>query len=151
MAAEFSVGEEPAIRRAAGDRRSLEGYRCPFCGSERLLISDTDLPIDTERVEAYCDNASCDAREIVILVVRGAGTHDRADVSALRAVDRGSYEEQEQGGAIIERDAKGNVTSVAWSYRESSRKLSRGERDHRTLHRRRRPTRIVVTPEPDEG
>jgi hypothetical protein len=144
--------DEPAIRGMVRESKRIEGYPCPFCGTMTLLQSDGDLTIDTERVEVYCDNDRCDAREIVILIKRGAGAHRRADVSALRAVERGTYEEQEADGAIVERDHDGNVVSVAWSYTESSYTQSRGEHDHRKLRRRQRATEVTVDPvEEDDG
>jgi hypothetical protein len=145
----FSLGDEPAIRRAAGDGRKLDGYACPFCGEAQLLLSDGDLPIDTERVEVYCDNGYCAAREIVILVERGDGAHKRADVQALRAVDRGTEAEQEADGATLERDSEGKLLGRAWSYRESRRRRSRGERDNDVLDRRRRNVEVTITPVDD--
>jgi hypothetical protein len=79
--------------KVASERGEIKGWRCPFCEADQLLLSTTDLPIDTERLEVYCDNSNCEA--IVILIERGGGAHRRADVGALRAVDRGTDAEQE--------------------------------------------------------
>jgi len=108
------------------------------------------LGIDTERVEVYCVDSRCDAREIVLLIRRGEGTHDRADVQALRVVDDGTSEEQEADGAMLRRDDDGNVESRAWSFEERGRLWSRGLRDHRVLGRRRRPSIVTVRPRPDD-
>jgi hypothetical protein len=74
-------------------RRSLEAgqtVRCYFCGGETAISSYGDLPGDTGRLELYCDNELCDAREVVVLVSRdGEGAHLRADVRALEAIDEG--------------------------------------------------------------
>lgn len=148
--AEFSAGDEPAIRSVGG--RHLSGYRCPFCGAEQLILSEMDLSIDTERIEVYCENKpACEAREIVILVERGGGAHHRADVWARRAVDRGTEAEQEAGGRVFERDEKGNVTGSVLAMERAGRARSRGERDHETLARRRRPTDVTIRPLPPEN
>lgn len=75
----------PWIRRG----RNAERAFCLFCGERSLLLSDDDDASDTGRVEVYCDNGECDAREIVILNTRGWGADLRADVRALDDVDRG--------------------------------------------------------------
>jgi hypothetical protein len=147
----YSCGDEPAIRRSASNDAGIAAYLCPFCGQSSLLLSNVDLGIDTERVEVYCDNARCDAREIILLIRRGEGTHDRADVQALRAVDDGTTEEQEADGAMLRRDGDGNVESRAWTLEERGRLWSRGERDHRVLARRRRPSIVTVRPRPDDA
>lgn len=145
-AAEFRQGDEPAIRRANGGHH-LDGYRCPFCGAEQLILSNADLPIDTERVEVYCDNKpECEACEIVILVKRGATAHRRADVWALRAVDEGTEAEQEADGRVFERDDAGKVTASVLSFNKASTARSRGERDNQTLERRRRLTDVTINP-----
>jgi hypothetical protein len=144
--AQLSKGDEPAIRKAVVAYNTIESYPCPFCGDMALLLNGNDLGIDTKRVEVFCGNSHCEARDIVILIKRGAGAHRRADVWALRAVDEGTDAEQEVDGAILERDAEGNVASRAWSCNKASRSRSRGERDHQTLERRRRPTNVTVGP-----
>lgn len=73
------------------------GYlQCLFCGEVTLKLSVLDNSQDTARVEFYCDNTSCDAREITLLVMRGAEAHRRADVRALRAIDQGDATVEER-------------------------------------------------------
>jgi hypothetical protein len=79
------VEPTPWIRRGRNTARAF----CPFCGERSLLRSFDDDASDTGRVELYCDNSMCDAREIVILNTRGWGADQRADVRALDAVDHG--------------------------------------------------------------
>ncbi|MFJ5657486.1 hypothetical protein ACIQD5_29700 [Streptomyces microflavus] len=70
----------------AGEVPSLP---CYFCGGRTAILGSGDRPDDPGRLEVYCDNPMCDAREIAVLVKRdGAGAPDRADVRALREVDR---------------------------------------------------------------
>jgi hypothetical protein len=78
------AGETPWIRRDLSQNRYT---RCPFCGEESAILSVSVRSADYGRVEIYCDSPECDAREIIILVRRGEGAHQRADVRALRAVD----------------------------------------------------------------
>lgn len=62
---------------------------CYFCGGETAILSFGDRPDDSGRLELYCDSELCDAREVVVLVLRnGAGAHERADVRALHEVDK---------------------------------------------------------------
>jgi hypothetical protein len=143
----FSEGDEPAIRRAVGDHGKIADYACPFCGSASLLASSTDLKLDTERVEVYCDNSHCAAREIVILIKRGdPGPGTRADVLALQAVDRGTVEEQEADGYTIERDEHGNPMGRTISLRVAAKTLLQPDYDERKLDRRLRPVQVTVTP-----
>ncbi|PYC80495.1 hypothetical protein C7C46_12390 [Streptomyces tateyamensis] len=86
---EWETGQQPWVRQRV--KRASQALPCYFCGSNTAMLSDHDDDRDTGRVELYCDNQDCDAREVVILVLRdGAGAHDRADVQALHAVDAGS-------------------------------------------------------------
>lgn len=39
----------------------------------------------------YCDNPDCHSRETALIVTRGEGAHDRADVRALHAIDSGRH------------------------------------------------------------
>ncbi|MGY2084870.1 hypothetical protein [Blastococcus sp. SYSU DS0539] len=64
------------------------GAVCYFCGRDTVRISHADLHADTGRVQLYCDNTHCAAREVTVLVERdGVGAGRRADVRALRALD----------------------------------------------------------------
>jgi hypothetical protein len=135
---EYSVGDEPAIRKAASGRDPISGYPCPFCGGNALLRSSGDLPQDTERVEVYCDNQFCDAREIVILITRGEGTHARADVRALSAVDDGTEAEQEADGYELDRDETGNGRPARLS-RSGRRSRVVGRSHHAAMRHRGRP------------
>ncbi|MFB8181533.1 hypothetical protein ACFC8N_37040 [Streptomyces sp. NPDC055966] len=86
---DWESGTTPWARRLPdAEQKALP---CYFCGERTAMTSWGDLPDDTGRLEVYCDNELCDAREVVVLVQRdGAGAHDRADVRALRAIDTGS-------------------------------------------------------------
>ncbi|MEU3295754.1 hypothetical protein ABZ722_25760 [Streptomyces longwoodensis] len=80
---EWEAGEAPWARQGT------EHLPCYFCGGRTAILSSGDRPDDPGRLELYCDNQMCDAREVVVLVKRdGAGAPDRADVRALREVDR---------------------------------------------------------------
>lgn len=94
----WDAGAPPWVRLAAGGKSVLDQpglrsvvptARCLFCGDESLLVSWGDDYDDTGRVEMYCNNSLCDAREMTVLVRRdNAGAAQRADVRALRALDR---------------------------------------------------------------
>lgn len=64
--------------------------QCYFCGDMTAILSFADKSHDPGRVELYCDNPHCDARETLILVLRDNAddTAARADVRALRELDR---------------------------------------------------------------
>lgn len=84
---EWEAGSVPWARRSTSAGQAV---RCYFCGGETAIGSYGDLPDDTGRLELYCDNELCDAREVVILVRRdGDDAYVRADVRALRAIDEG--------------------------------------------------------------
>jgi hypothetical protein len=63
--------------------------QCYFCGDTTAIVSRSDKSHDSGRVELYCDNPLCDARETLVLVLRDNTdeTASRADVRALRALD----------------------------------------------------------------
>jgi hypothetical protein len=144
---EYVAGEEPAIRGTVDDRDFI-AFPCPFCGARQLKLDYLDLPQDTQRVGVYCGNSHCDAREIEIVTMRGAGAHQRADVAALRAIDRGTDDEQAADGTHVQRDGEGHIEGTVTSYNEASVKRSRGERDVERLDRRLRPTTVDVRPRP---
>ncbi|MGC9670936.1 hypothetical protein ACNTMW_30865 [Planosporangium sp. 12N6] len=83
----YGEGDQPAIRRARDQSDGYLAYPCYFCGTQMLRRSYGDREQDPFRVELYCDNPDCEAREIIVLVRRGLGTHLRADVRALRDLD----------------------------------------------------------------
>lgn len=59
---------------------------CFFCGNDDSLIrSSGDLRPDRRRVQVYCDNDQCDAREIEVIVVEDGteATAERTDVRIL--------------------------------------------------------------------
>lgn len=126
MPPRYSVGEQPAIRQQADDRGHIDGHPCPFCGSKTLLQSRGDLASDTERVEVYCNNTLCDAREVIILIRRGERTDERADVQALTTVDRGTESEQERDGYTLRRDATGRLIERSLDTHAFLRPMSRG-------------------------
>jgi len=60
---------------------------CFFCGNaDSLIRSSGDLRPDRRRVQVYCDNDQCDAREVEVIVVDDAtmATAERTDVRILR-------------------------------------------------------------------
>jgi hypothetical protein len=127
----FRIGEIPWARRQP------QGLTCPFCGDPSATVSMTDLASDPVRLELYCDSDACDAREFVVLLLRGNLRQDlvRADVAALRAVDDGTQAEQHADGLH--------------DFRSLGEVLSRQPtRDRDVLDRRQRPTRITVEPLP---
>lgn len=79
----WNAGTPPWVRRQSG--RTLH---CPFCGDQSLKRSTGDVP-DAGRIELHCDNMSCDARTMVVLLLQDGGfqAHRRADVRALQAID----------------------------------------------------------------
>lgn len=76
--------EEPWIRR---DNNHY--IRCPFCGCEDTVsYASSDYEDDNIRIELYCENARCDAREFVIMVRRSSAAR-RSDQLALERIDDG--------------------------------------------------------------
>lgn len=79
----------PAIREAT----PKTPWRCPWCGEMTWFTSDGDDRHDSGRVEMYCDNQDCDARETVVLITRGhshtstLSADMRADVRALAQLE----------------------------------------------------------------
>jgi hypothetical protein len=63
-----------------------------------LIESWTDLGADTVRVELYCNNSNCAAREIVILAHTRGEAGQRADLDALDNVDRGPATKRNSSG-----------------------------------------------------
>lgn len=58
---------------------------CYFCGRDSVILSYTDLHDDHGRVEIYCDNGDCDAREIEVIIIEDgtSTTRNRTDVRIL--------------------------------------------------------------------
>lgn len=99
MSQGWEAGGEPWLRRHQAEvtyGRESSPVQCMFCGAQTLKRSASDRPKDPGRMELYCDNQFCDAREMVLLVTRdGAGAYDRADVRALRLIDNGTLDVHE--------------------------------------------------------
>jgi hypothetical protein len=92
----WEPGTTPWLR-GLQDATPLEpavGYTdCLFCGASTMKLSVSDVYADAGRLTVYCDNTNCSAREVEIVVVRdGAQAARRADVRALRVLDRGGAE-----------------------------------------------------------
>ena len=77
----------PAIRNSSSEDPAL----CPWCGNRSWFPSDGDDPRDAGRVQMYCAEPDCDSRETELIIVRGEGAHERADVRALQAIDEGTH------------------------------------------------------------
>ncbi|MFE9812388.1 hypothetical protein [Streptomyces sp. NPDC005548] len=93
---EWEAGTTPWLRQhqtSAGWGPETDPVQCMFCGAKTLKRSATDREQDTGRMELYCDNQFCDAREMVLLVRRdGADAIFRADVKALNLIDNGELD-----------------------------------------------------------
>jgi hypothetical protein len=74
----------PWVRRLS-ERRNFAG--CYFCGEHTLIPSSGDLPLDRRRVQVYCDNDQCDARETEVIVMRD-GTETTAARTDVRILER---------------------------------------------------------------
>jgi len=96
MTNEWEAGAQPWLRRHQQEANwgpQSNMVQCMFCGAMTVKRSATDRDQDTGRIELYCDNQFCDAREMVLLVSRdGAGAGDRADVRALHLIDDGTLD-----------------------------------------------------------
>jgi hypothetical protein len=93
---EHNVGYTEALRATAPTyawdsgttpwlRAADSMFTCYWCGEQTATRSWGDLAGDTGRVEFYCENPDCTAREVdvVILDDRRHSARDRADVRAL--------------------------------------------------------------------
>ena len=67
----ISPGDVPWIRDTAV---------CPFCGSPDLKLAGDE----SQRIDAYCDSPNCDARELVVLVLRDGHEGRAAERSDVR-------------------------------------------------------------------
>lgn len=65
-----------------------EPARCFFCGHTALKLSSGDLRVDPRRVQVYCDNDRCDAREVEVIVMTDAteSTRSRTDVQMMQRI-----------------------------------------------------------------
>lgn len=92
----WEAGGEPWLRRHQPETTwgpEPNPVQCLFCGARSLKRSAADHAQDPGRLELYCDNSACSAREMVLLVVRdGAAASYRADVRALQLVDDGTLD-----------------------------------------------------------
>lgn len=92
----WDAGTTPWLRRHQPEAtwgNEPNPAQCMFCGGQTLKRSAPDREEDAGRLELYCDNSLCDAREMVLLVQRdGAEAGLRADVRALHLVDDGSLD-----------------------------------------------------------
>lgn len=96
MSNEWEAGATPWLRRHQPKTTwasEPNPVQCMFCGGQTIKRSESDRDDDPGRIELYCDNGSCDAREIVLLVKRdGANAFSRADVRALGLIDNGTLD-----------------------------------------------------------
>lgn len=65
MTVSWDSGNVPWIRRHPHGTK----VQCLFCGEIAAIVSDGDIGRDSGRVQVYCDNGACAAREIEVLVV----------------------------------------------------------------------------------
>ncbi|TXS35183.1 hypothetical protein [Streptomyces sp. t39] len=93
---EWEAGAAPWLRRQQPKTtyaNEPNPVQCMFCGSHTVKRSASDRDADPGRLELYCDNQLCDAREMVLLVKRdGAEAIFRADVRALHLIDNGTMD-----------------------------------------------------------
>lgn len=96
MSNTWEAGATPWLRRHQPETtwaNEPNPVQCMFCGGQTVKRSGSDDDEDPGRIELYCDNGSCDAREMVLLVKRdGDEAGQRADVRALRLVDEGKLD-----------------------------------------------------------
>lgn len=87
-AADWSHGSTPWVRGVDGSPAGSEAIICYLCGSSTMMRSWGDLADDHGRIQLYCDNPDCAAREVEMIVLEDGNpaTGRRADVRALMAV-----------------------------------------------------------------
>ncbi|MFE9172780.1 hypothetical protein ACFYNZ_25445 [Streptomyces kebangsaanensis] len=90
---QWKSGTTPWVRRAQPTAHLGVGaarFQCYFCGGQTATRSIDDVEADNGRIDLYCDNEDCAAREVTVIVRRdGDGAQGRADVRALAAIDEG--------------------------------------------------------------
>ncbi|MGW5003221.1 hypothetical protein ACWEP8_36835 [Streptomyces hydrogenans] len=132
MSNEWEAGSVPWLRRQQKDTtfgHEPAGVLCMFCGASTAKRSVGDREEDPGRLELYCDNTDCDAREMVLLVTRdGDGAGDRADARALRLIDRGTLDVHASYPAEVE------------SYDMSELMSQRGQETERRMRKESLPT-----------
>jgi len=96
MTNQWDAGTTPWLRREQPETtwtHEPKPVQCMFCGEHTVKRSKPDSAEDTGRLELYCDNGLCDAREMVLLVRRdGSEAHLRSDVRALHLIDDGTLD-----------------------------------------------------------
>ncbi|WP_180276510.1 hypothetical protein [Mycobacterium kansasii] len=77
----FTDTDTAAERAVPWIQRANARTTCYFCGRDSVIVSFGDLSEDHGRVEIYCENSDCDAREVEIVVIDdGTGaTRNRSD------------------------------------------------------------------------
>lgn len=79
-----AVGQDRAANLPATPwvQRTDRETDCYFCGQQTVLLSYGDLTRDHRRVQIYCDNSDCDAREVDVIVLDDGteATRNRTDV-----------------------------------------------------------------------
>ncbi|MGV9748371.1 hypothetical protein ACWDTG_26250 [Rhodococcus zopfii] len=87
-AADWTHWSSPWIRRIAGSSTGPEAITCYLCGNSTMIRAFGDVKDDHGRVELYCDNPDCAAREVELIVMRDghSATFRRADVEALESI-----------------------------------------------------------------
>jgi len=81
-----STGAAPVAKQAVPwIERADTAAGCYFCGQESVKLSYGDLREDHGRVEIYCENGDCDAREVEVIIVDDGteATRSRSDVRIL--------------------------------------------------------------------
>lgn len=82
-ATDWSHGKTPWLRTIG-----REPITCYLCGEPKMIRSFGDEKTDTGRVQLYCDNPQCEAREVELIVLRdgASATLRRADVQVLDTI-----------------------------------------------------------------
>ncbi|MWV58725.1 hypothetical protein [Rathayibacter sp. VKM Ac-2754] len=100
----WQVGETPWVRSAlVGPAANSPGYaQCYFCGQMTAKLSESDVEADTGRVDVYCNNTWCEARETTVLILRdGAAASDRADTRMPAAIDNDLHSTQQKPFKVL--------------------------------------------------
>lgn len=100
----WQVGQTPWVQAALiGPPENSPGYaQCYFCGQMTAKLSSSDVEADTGRVDVYCNNTWCEARETTVLIIRdGANASERADARMLAAIDNDTHTTQEEPFKVV--------------------------------------------------